>query len=68
MGGWHARVGAQSDPVAQLVRHSPVDDTHAYGSQSAVPLSTQVPSPSQVSALLETVPVQNDAAQTVPAA
>jgi hypothetical protein len=55
----------QSPEVAHGLLHAPAEQT--YGEQSWVPLSAQLPAPSQVSARVSTVPLHEAAMQVVPA-
>jgi hypothetical protein len=55
----------QSPEVAHGLLHAPPEQM--YGEQLMVPLSVQPPMPSQVSALVSTVPLHEAATQVVPA-
>jgi hypothetical protein len=55
----------QSPEVAHGLLHAPAAQT--YGEQLMVPLSVQLPEPSQVSARVSTVPLHEAVMQVVPA-
>ena len=56
----------QSPEVAHGLLHAPPEQM--YGEQLMVPLSVQPPMPSQVSALVSTVPLHDGAMHIVPEA